>query len=451
MFAPLGLTKQPLVRLTAALRGPFGLATKTPARKFYFVIMPGSTSHDRIFRARYALRDRVARLLASGFILAGLWISAPQAAPFHPTDDGTVLERLPFRPTDPVQRELRELRAAYAARQGEVGPALDLARRYFNLALDTGDLRYIGYAEAALSAWRRPGPVPVDVLVVRAQLAQYRHQFNEALTLFDSAIALDPKNARAFAWRAAVNMVIARYDAVRPDCMRLRELGEALLATGCTAYLDATLGQARSAHDALAAGVQAEPEARPTLKLWTLTVLAEIARRLGDVKGAEAHYRAALRIDDSDQYVLAAYAELLAHQRRWNDIVALLRRWERSDVLLLLLARAERALGSPAAHAHASSLRARFADAALRGDAFNAQDEAWFRLEFEGDPKGALALALQNWSVQKEPRDAEIVLEAALAARDPSSAAPVLEWLARTGVEDPQLARLAESLRQIRR
>ncbi len=413
--------------------------------------MIASIAYKALFGLGVHPRARAWQLLLAGIAAAGLWSPAVQAAPFRPTDDRTVLERLPTRPTDPVQRELRDLRAAHEARPGEVGPALDLARRYFNLALDTGDPRYVGYAEAALSAWRRPGPGPVDVLVMRAQLAQYRHEFSEALKLFDLAIALDPNNVRALSWRAAVNMVVARYDAVRPDCLRLREVGEELLATGCTAYLDATLGKARSAFDELAAAVKAAPEARPTLKLWTLTVLAEIARRLGVMSTAEAHYRAALRIDDSDQYLLAAYAEFLAHQRRWGDIVVLLRRWERSDVLLLLLARAERALGSPEALPHAASLRARFADAAMRGDNVNAQDEAWFRLEFEGDPKRALSLALQNWSVQKEPRDAEIVLEAALAARDPPSAAPVLEWMARTGLEDPRLAQLAKSLEQVRR
>lgn len=379
-----------------------------------------------------------------------MWLcnSALQAAPSRPTDDRTVLERLPTRPTDPVQRELRHLRKAHEAAPGDARPALDLARRYFNLALDTGDLRYIGYGEAALSAWRHSKSAPVEVLVMQAQLAQYRHEFSAALKLLDSAIALDPGHVRAFAWRAAVNMVVARYDAVRPDCIRLRELKETLLATGCMAYLDATLGKARAAYEALAAQLKAEPGARPTLKAWTFTVLAEIARRTGDAAAAEAHYQAALKLDDSDQYLLAAYAELLTHQRRWHDIVALLRRWERSDVLLLQLARAERAIGSPEAQAHAATLKARFADAALRGDDFNAQDEAWFRLEFQSDAKGALALALKNWAIQKEPRDAEIVLEAALAARDTSAAAPVLEWMTRTGLEDPKLAELATQLKK---
>jgi len=54
-------------------------------------------------------------LLAAAGVMAGLWCCAPQAAPYKPTDDRTVLERLPVRPTDPVQRELRELRRAVEA------------------------------------------------------------------------------------------------------------------------------------------------------------------------------------------------------------------------------------------------------------------------------------------------------------------------------------------------
>src|SRR5688500_519395 len=127
-------------------------------------------------------------LLAAACAAAGLWCAAPQAAPYRPTDDRTVLERLPTRPTDPVQRELRELRKAHEAAPGVPGPAVDLARRYFNLALETGDLRYIGYAEAALSAWRRQTTTPVAVLVLQAQLAQYRHDFRAALKLLDAAI-----------------------------------------------------------------------------------------------------------------------------------------------------------------------------------------------------------------------------------------------------------------------
>ena len=123
---------------------------------------------------------------------------------------------------------------------------------------------------------------------------------------------------------------------------------------------------------------------------------------------------------------------------------------DRSDVLVLSLARAERALGRPEAQARIAALRARFADAALRKDTSNAQDEAWFKLELDPDPKGALALAVLNWSMQKEPRDAELVLQAVVASGDRSAATAVLEWMATTGIEDPRLKELATALAQVK-
>ena len=71
-------------------------------------------------------------------------------------------------------------------------------------------------------------------------------------------------------------------------------------------------------------------------------------------------------------------------------------------------------------------------------------EEARFRLRLRGDAKGALALALANYRVQREPRDARILLEAAIAAGDAAAAGPVRDWLQSSGFEDALLRRLGE-------
>lgn len=384
---------------------------------------------------------------------AGLLLASASAlsAPFTPADDSVVLERLPTRAGDPVQRELRALRQAHAANPADAASALRLARRYFDLATADGDPRYIGYAEAVLRSWNEPAAAPAEVLIVRAQLAQYRHEFARALELLDRALQIAPGDPEALAWRAAVRMVRGEYDPARADCAQLRAVASELLATGCSAYVDATTGRTRQAYEQLGAALARHPDARATLKLWVRTLLADMAFRLGDPAGAESHYRAALALGLTDQYLIAAFAEFLLEQRRAGEAAALLRPWERSDVLLLLLARAERALGRPEAERHARSLEARFADAARRGERLHVQDEARFRLEFRGDARAALALAQENWSLQREPRDAQLLLEAALAARDASAARPALEWLATTRFEDPRLSALAAELARLPR
>ena len=371
------------------------------------------------------------------------------AAPFTPADDQLVLERLPVRAGDPVQRELRALRQAHAAAPADTATAVRLARRYFDLATSEGDPRYIGYAEAVLAPPAEAAAVPAEVLIVRAQLAQYRHDFGRALQFLDHALQALPGDPEALAWRAAVRMVRAEYGLARDDCARLSAVASELLGTGCAAYVDATTGHTRQAYEHLRGTLARHPDARATLKLWVLTLLADMAYRLGDFAAAEAQYRAALALGLTDQYLIGAFAEFLLDRQRPQEAAALLRAWERSDVLLLILARAERALGRPDAERMAKVLEARFADAARRGERLHIQDEARFRLDFRGDARGALALAQENWLLQKEPRDAQLLLESALAARAPAAARPALDWLAESVFEDPRLSALASALARL--
>jgi hypothetical protein len=74
------------------------------------------------------------------------------------------------------------------------------------------------------------------------------------------------------------------------------------------------------------------------------------------------------------------------------------------------------------------------------------REQARFELQLRNDPRTALKLAQLNWSVQKEPADARILLEAALMANDHDAAQPVLRQIQQTGLEDINLARLVKRL-----
>jgi hypothetical protein len=127
-------------------------------------------------------------------------------------------------------------------------------------------------------------------------------------------------------------------------------------------------------------------------------------------------------------------------------VLKLLADWERSDILLLRLAMAGRATNDPRAAGWASQLRDRFAAAQQRGDRLHEQEAARFELDIEGNVPKALDLATRNYQDQKEPRDAEILMRAALAARQARAAVPALSWLRASKYEDPQLQALAEKL-----
>jgi predicted Zn-dependent protease len=246
-------------------------------------------------------------------------------------------------------------------------------------------------------------------------------------------------------------MVQADYPAARANCAALRGIETELVAVACEAYVDGTTGRAADAHRALAAAFARDPGGTPGAQVWVLTRLAEMSQRQGDAKQAEEHFRAALGLRVRDQFLLGAWSDFLLDQGRPAEVVAALREWVRSDVLLLRLALAEKALNVPQAREHIQALKARFDAAALRGDKLHLQEEARFNLHLLEQEERALALAQENWRSQREPRDARILLEAALAVRDPSSAKEALDWLERSGHEDPVLRQTAQALRNLRR
>jgi hypothetical protein len=108
----------------------------------------------------------------------------------------------------------------------------------------------------------------------------------------------------------------------------------------------------------------------------------------------------------------------------------------------LRLAIAEQALGLSSFRAHVSALTARFAACRDRGTNVHVREEARFTLALLDKPHQALLLAQENWKVQREPADARILLESALAAGNRRAAQPVLDWLSMNHVEDLRLQQL---------
>lgn len=363
-----------------------------------------------------------------------------------PQDEATILERLPLRRADPAAAELRGLQAAAAARPGDTAPSAALARRYFELAMAQGDPRYVGYAEGVLRAWRA-GDAPAEVLFIRGLLKQYRHDFQGALRDLEGALRREPELIGARSWRAAIFMVGADYRAAREECRALEPIASELLATGCRAAVNGATGKARQSYDDLKAALERRKDAAPEVRLWVLTRLAEFGWRLDEPAAAERHFRDALALGARDDFLLAAYADFLLEQGRPKEIDALLKKWGHSDNLDLRLALAAKVLGLPDAQKQVQALGERFAAAALRGERLHLGEEARFLLDLKGDARGALAAALENWKSQREPRDATVLLEAALAARDAKAAAPALRWLEESGFESTRLRRLAAQIK----
>ena len=379
-------------------------------------------------------------------ILSGIALLLPttpvQAVPRTPIADAEVLETLPERAADSTSRELARLRAAMAQAPADPAAATELAQRYFDLAMARGDPRYIGYAEAVVNRFTQT--LTPELLTLRGMLRQYRHDFAGGLDDFASALKLDPDHAIAHAWRGAIFLVQANSVAAQAECDALQRMGRATLAGGCRGLALAYSGKLEAGYQALQQALSLSTDEGN--RLWLLTRLAEVAAWQGQPQKAQKHYRDALQLGRDDVYLLAAWSDFLLDQHQPAEVVRLLARWEASDSLLLRLAEAETTLKLPAAARHQQMMADRFAAARARGDTTHRAEEARFELRLRGDAKTALRLARENYAVQREPRDARVLLEAALAAQDPRAAQSALDWLNRSGFEDPQIRQLARTL-----
>ena len=373
------------------------------------------------------------------------------AAPYTPTDDAQILERLPTAGNQHL-RELRRLHGELAHRPQDLALALRIAAQDIEASRAESDPRYNGYAEAALAPWLALPNPPSAVLVLRATLRQATHDFTGALDDLNRVIAAEPRNAQARLTRAIVLQVEGSYADALKDCLSLARLTEDLVTMTCAAGINSLRGEAKAGREMLQAAIdRAVGGENAPIRLWALTSLAEIEVRMGSAASAERHFREALSLGLRDGYLLGAFADFLLDAGRPQEVVALLQNEARIDPLLLRLALAEQSLGAPALARHVADLGERFSMARQRGDSSHQREEGRFTLHLLHRAADALRLAEANWAVQHEPWDARLLLEAALAAGAPAAARPVLAWLAASQLEDERLrgtaSRLAEAAR----
>ena len=388
---------------------------------------------------------RASRLACAAAMAAFAVMAA--AAPFVPTDDAQVLERLPGRST-PQYRQLKSLQAAAAQAPTDPAIATALATAHVRASRVEGDPRFLGYAQAALAGWWKDPAAPTPMLMLRATILQSRHEFDAAGADLDRILQRDPRHAQALLTRATVLTVRGRYAAARSDCARLSGLAPGIYPVVCAAAIDSVTGSAGPAYETLRRALGDSARIDGAGRAWAETLLGEIAHRRQD-PAADAHFRAALEANGRDLYLLGAYGDWLLDQGRAADAIALLQNETRVDALLLRLALAQQAARHPAAAGSIATLRARFEASRARGDTVHQRENARFELFLGGDARSALALAQDNWRVQREPADLRILAEAATAAGDAGAIGSVGQWLAETRFEYPAVAALVGAGRSV--
>jgi Tfp pilus assembly protein PilF len=295
---------------------------------------------------------------------------------------------------------------------------------------------------AVVAPWLQANPVPIPALLVRATVLQNRHLFQQSRSQLTALLERSPRNLQAWLTLATVEMVQADYTAANDSCVQVAQIGGDFMGMLCTAQLRSLTGHAQQAYSLLRLIEYPGPIAPPAIKSYVEGLLADTAARLGNNAAADRHFQAALQWTPGDNFLLADYADFLLDQHEPAAVKRLLAGYEASDTSFLRIVFAECALHDARASLDAAEMRARFAAMDRRGSRLYDREHAEFVLYAQHDPGRALRLAEQNWTVQRSPQDMRIFLEAALAAREPQAARPVLAMLPQTHLQDPEIARL---------
>jgi tetratricopeptide (TPR) repeat protein len=361
-----------------------------------------------------AQRSRLFTLL----VLCAAWQGA-HAGPYRPSSDDTVLAELPAgtRYADVSARHLAENR---------VDVAIPLAQFYIRQSRSSGDLRYLGYAQAVLAPWVKQDPPLPDVLVLQATLQQSRHEFSASLATLGRALSVRPNDPQARLIQATVLRVQGRYPEATAACEQFSRLVAPRLGALCLQSLRGLNGQLESAYQALQVAQEGWLSAE---KSWLYSELGEMAVRLGRDDEAQRWFQQDLNLAPTDFYVRAAYADLLLRRGRPAEVLALLQGHESFEPLLLRIAIAQHQLHDPRLSQSSDRLKAAFAAEEQRGEAVHRREQARFLLEVEDQPRLSLAAALENWAVQHEPDDVLVLVSAAKAAGNAAAAQPALEFV----------------------
>jgi hypothetical protein len=381
-------------------------------------------------------------------IVATLFASAASAAPHRPSDDATVLVTVPHAAAS-TQTTLRNAQNALAANPNDLNLALEVARAAIRDGRASADPRRYGQAQAALAPWWSIPDAPMSVRVLRAIIRQSLHDFAGAEADLDAILRLDPRNGQARLTRAFVRQTVGALADAKDDCRRLPSSLGPTAAAVCLLRVEALTGSAGTALERLDYIFKNDGRSEPLVRRWAQAVGADMAAMLGQTEAADRRFSEATA-DGGDIPTLVAFADHLLDTDRPAEVLTLLAGRSEADIVYLRLAIAGKRVDDARAPHWAALLADRFAAAKAGGVQLHLREEARFELEVRGNAATALPLALANWKVQKEPSDARLVLQAALAADDPAAAADVLAFIEKTGLADTRIKPLQDKIAEKR-
>jgi len=358
----------------------------------------------------------------------------------RPSDD-TILVGLNQTNQSLPPPTLRPLLRKLARNPEDINTALQAANLCLQLASQTNDPRYYGFAQGALRHWWTEAEPPLAILPLRAKILQFRHSFVEARSDLERYISRVPSDFQAGLDLAILYFVDGQYKKTAKICYDLKPSIN-FIAIPCIAAADSMLGKLNEASTLLSQALVKWPDRLIREKSWADATLGEIYHRIGNFSESEQHFQEAIRLSPNNMFALASYADLLLELERYEVIMTMTEKINLNDTLLLRRAVAAKKLNHKEADSIAANLVESFTETRKSGNSPHLREEAWFALEIRKDAQSALARANENFQLQKEPVDVWLLARAVREAKNEKAATELRRWLAETGFRDRRVEAL---------
>lgn len=157
----------------------------------------------------------------------------------------------------------------------------------------------------------------------QAALLSAEHRFTAALAGADRALRINPYSRPALGVRVDALTELGQLPAAVRAARTFDRLQPGLAATTRLAYQSELRGNETAARRYFSAALTSATD--PNARAFVDYHLGEIARRAGDLRAADAHYRAALQVVPTDPNALAGRARVLALRGHVDRAITILR------------------------------------------------------------------------------------------------------------------------------
>jgi len=336
-------------------------------------------------------------------------------------------------------QNINDLRNALLLNPGNFKILNKIVNLYLKLGREKSDPRYFGYAEALLSPYLINNNLPEQSIIHWADILQHRHDFDQALKVLNSLADKRSENPQVYLMRAIIHISRGEYDLALNNCKSLITRATHLVTVSCVAQVKSLTGELQKSFELLRQTLDLSKDSDREEKIWAITLLGDMAVRIGKFSIAEKYYQQVLMLNNHDYYVLASYADLLLKQHQFDRVISLLREFTYVDKLLLRLAQASFKTGDDLSEKYIAQLESGYRLNELRGEKVHLRDQAIFYFSVKSNLEKALSLAKRNWKFQKEPADIKLLLNISINSGNNLEVKNVVEWISRQLLEDIEL------------